>query len=225
MPFRGTTRDEAVDEFDEYDPKPYSGGYDISLTYGRPLLPSEDTCHPLSSLDNERPMQSSEFDTSAFEAEYGRKGDCYGLLPPGFKQPPETDANYPNYGHVKRGEYESEYGSSYGGRTQPQECGSGYDGRTHPQEYRSEYGSGRNPQHGSGYGRQESYGYGASVYGRSEVEGYARQGYGGSEPIYCGGESGEGHGNPNYGVDYDAEKKYHHEHHHHQHHHRHHGHD
>ncbi|KAJ1292462.1 hypothetical protein BS78_02G393200 [Paspalum vaginatum] len=37
------------DEFDEYNPHPYGGGYDISATYGSPLPPSPATCYPVAS--------------------------------------------------------------------------------------------------------------------------------------------------------------------------------
>ncbi|KAJ4826031.1 hypothetical protein Tsubulata_046365 [Turnera subulata] len=33
-------------EFEEYDPTPYGGGYDIAQTYGKPLPPSDETCYP-----------------------------------------------------------------------------------------------------------------------------------------------------------------------------------
>jgi hypothetical protein len=36
------------DEFDEYNPHPYSGGYDIAVTYGAPRPPSTATCYPVS---------------------------------------------------------------------------------------------------------------------------------------------------------------------------------
>lgn len=39
-------------EFEEYDPTPYAGGYDLALTYGEPLPPSEATCYPRSSQDS-----------------------------------------------------------------------------------------------------------------------------------------------------------------------------
>ncbi|KAL4562429.1 hypothetical protein LXL04_034632 [Taraxacum kok-saghyz] len=35
-------------EFDEYDPTPYGGGYDIVSVYGKPLPPSDQTCYPRS---------------------------------------------------------------------------------------------------------------------------------------------------------------------------------
>ncbi|KAL6657347.1 hypothetical protein ACP70R_005127 [Stipagrostis hirtigluma subsp. patula] len=37
------------DEFDDYNPHPYGGGYDIAAAYGAPLPPSPATCYPVSS--------------------------------------------------------------------------------------------------------------------------------------------------------------------------------
>ncbi|XP_047069302.1 uncharacterized protein At5g39570-like isoform X1 [Lolium rigidum] len=37
------------DEYYEYNPHPYGGGYDISATYGSPIPPSPSTCYPVSS--------------------------------------------------------------------------------------------------------------------------------------------------------------------------------
>ncbi|KAL5579198.1 hypothetical protein UlMin_011640 [Ulmus minor] len=42
-----------IPEFDEYDPTPYDGGYDISQTYGKPLPPSDQTCYPISGTASE----------------------------------------------------------------------------------------------------------------------------------------------------------------------------
>lgn len=57
-------------EFDEYDPTPYGGGYDIALTYGRPLPPSEETCYQPSSasdeFDYDRPQYTSYAEPSAY---------------------------------------------------------------------------------------------------------------------------------------------------------------
>lgn len=39
-------------DFEEYDPTPYGGGYDLARTYGEPLPPSEATCYPRSSQDS-----------------------------------------------------------------------------------------------------------------------------------------------------------------------------
>ncbi|KDP20838.1 hypothetical protein JCGZ_21309 [Jatropha curcas] len=38
-------------DFEEYDPTPYGGGYDQTVTYGKPLPPSDQTCYPRSTPD------------------------------------------------------------------------------------------------------------------------------------------------------------------------------
>jgi hypothetical protein len=53
MPFFSRGDDDQVDDYDEYDPTPYGGGYDIALTYGRPIPPSDETCYPISSASGE----------------------------------------------------------------------------------------------------------------------------------------------------------------------------
>ncbi|KAK4361005.1 hypothetical protein RND71_019957 [Anisodus tanguticus] len=40
--------------FEEYDPTPYGGGYDMAQTYGKPLLPSNEICYPRSILEPNR---------------------------------------------------------------------------------------------------------------------------------------------------------------------------
>ncbi|XP_041016096.1 uncharacterized protein At5g39570-like [Juglans microcarpa x Juglans regia] len=49
--------EDEVDDFDQYEPTPYGGGYDIVLTYDRPLPPSDETCYHFSSS-----MTSNDFD-------------------------------------------------------------------------------------------------------------------------------------------------------------------
>ena len=61
--FWGGGRADEVADFDEYDPTPYGGGYDIALTFGRPLPPSEETCYPISTATSsassyDRPQQA-----------------------------------------------------------------------------------------------------------------------------------------------------------------------
>ncbi|KAM1084706.1 hypothetical protein ACFX2I_022877 [Malus domestica] len=62
---------EATD-FDEYDPTPYGRGYDIYLTFGRPLDPSNETCYlnssPSDDFDYKRPQFSSYSEPSAYAA-------------------------------------------------------------------------------------------------------------------------------------------------------------
>lgn len=66
---------DSVDDFDEYDPTPYGGGYDLALTYGRPLDPCEEICHPISSTstssygDYERPNYSHDSEANAYGEE------------------------------------------------------------------------------------------------------------------------------------------------------------
>lgn len=37
------------DDFEDFNPHPYMGGYDIAQTYGQSLPPSDAICHPVSS--------------------------------------------------------------------------------------------------------------------------------------------------------------------------------
>lgn len=92
------TKDDAdVDDFDEYDPTPYSGGYDITVTYGRSLPPSEENCYPLSSLSGDafeyqRPVFSSSHEPSAYDNQ-------------------ALNTEYSSYARPK-----TKHGSGYGGR-------------------------------------------------------------------------------------------------------------
>ncbi|KAM0945837.1 putative PLD-regulated protein1 [Dioscorea sansibarensis] len=227
-PFWGgrSREDEAVDDFDDYDPTPYGGGYDLALTYGRPLPPSEEICHSVSSsetIDYERPHFSSGSTPSVYECEYDY-GDRYGQASQAKPQPAYGvqpvqggggSVGYGGGGHPGYGG-QSEYGSGYGS-----EQGSGYGGRPGGEEgYGPGYGGrgGRQEEegYGSGYGgrqsRQEDEGYG-SGYGRKpshQKEGYG-SGYGGrpsrqDDEGYRSGYGGrsqqEEQENPSYGFGY-----------------------
>ncbi|KAK6913292.1 hypothetical protein RJ641_022893 [Dillenia turbinata] len=126
--------DEDVDDFDEYDPNPYSGGYDMALTYGRPLPPSEETCYSLTEstsgedFDYDRPQYSDYSEPAAYadnalETEYS----SYAKYKPRPGSGPQFGAPHPPDLHRP----------GYGG---------------------SLYGSGRTDQDDSGYGRRPSYG-------------------------------------------------------------------
>ncbi|RZC68861.1 hypothetical protein C5167_032134 [Papaver somniferum] len=74
-----TNVDEAVDDFDEFDPTPYGGGYDLALAYGRPLKPCEETCYQISSTstsyggggdDNGRSSYSHDSEANAYGEEW-----------------------------------------------------------------------------------------------------------------------------------------------------------
>ncbi|CAL0334373.1 unnamed protein product [Lupinus luteus] len=51
--------------FDEYDPTPYDGGYDIAMTYGKPLPPSDEICYPRSGSTS---IISTPFDSAPVES-------------------------------------------------------------------------------------------------------------------------------------------------------------
>ncbi|KAG7017696.1 hypothetical protein SDJN02_19562, partial [Cucurbita argyrosperma subsp. argyrosperma] len=208
MPYY-TRDDEAVDDFDEYDPTPYGGGFDLFLTYGRPISPCEDTCYPHSAgnddeFDYERPQfesnaQPSAYGDDALQAEYSSysrpKPHSYCAPPRPVEQEYgsggyESARPQPAYGYQQSG---SEYGSEGYGRkseSEQQEYGSGgYRRKQESESYGSEeYGSG-------GYGRkQESESYGSGGYGRKqESESYGSGGYGGRQESDSYG-SGGGYG-------------------------------
>ncbi|XP_062087425.1 uncharacterized protein LOC133794222 [Humulus lupulus] len=50
----------AVPEFDDYDPTPYDGGFDITQTYGKPLPPSTEICYPNSATGATPPPSNAE---------------------------------------------------------------------------------------------------------------------------------------------------------------------
>eukprot|EP00258_Populus_trichocarpa_P031717 XP_024447736.1 uncharacterized protein At5g39570-like [Populus trichocarpa] len=161
MPFFSRGDDDQVDDYDEYDPTPYGGGYDIALTYGRPIPPSDETCYPISSasgeIDYDRPNYSSYSEPSAYadealETEYSsyarpkpRPGSTYGEPQPAYGFQPGMNRpglEYESDGYVKPAneEYgrrpESEYGSGGYGKPQSEEYRSGY-GRRPESEYES----------------------------------------------------------------------------------------
>ncbi|KAK9925035.1 hypothetical protein M0R45_033376 [Rubus argutus] len=59
-----TTNENGADDFEGYDPTPYEGGYDMGLTYGRPMPPSEKICYRHSSS----PAQEDDYDPPEFSS-------------------------------------------------------------------------------------------------------------------------------------------------------------
>ncbi|CAH2044970.1 unnamed protein product [Thlaspi arvense] len=160
MPYYSKDDDE-VDDFTEYDPTPYSGGYDIAVTYGRSIPPSDETCYPLSSrsgdaFEYQRPVFSSNHDPSAYgdqalNTEYSsyarpktRPGGQGGAHVEG-----EHGGRKPEHGG-SGSDFGRKPNSGYGGRTEVEygrKPESGYGGRTEV-----EYGRKPESEHGSGYG-------------------------------------------------------------------------
>lgn len=81
-------------DYAEYNPTPYAGGYDISLTYGHPLPPSDAICYP-----RNRPASSN-----------GNAGVAPSPLPP--SSGPSTTALPPAGGYQELEEPPLEYGSA-----------------------------------------------------------------------------------------------------------------
>ncbi|URE33211.1 hypothetical protein MUK42_03440 [Musa troglodytarum] len=198
-------RDEAVDDFDEYDPTPYGGGYDLSLTFGSPLPPSEKTCYPISSgasgVDYERPHYSSGSVPSANEADYE---DPYGRSRPkpqpayGFRPQQEVEeggvGDFGAYGGGRRpqpGPGYGDYGSEYGGRPKrDEEPSCGYEGCGSDEQPSSGFGRGHDQPKPYGEGEAGRYGYGSNhqgggEYGSGGGRKYQTDEYGyGAQPTY-----------------------------------------
>ena len=122
MPYY-TKDDDEVDEFNDYDPTPYSGGYDITVTYGRSVPPSDETCYPLSSrsgdaFEYERPVFSSSHEPAAY-------GDQALKTEYSSYARPKTRPGGHGGAHV-----EGEYGGSGSGSGLGRKPDSGYGGRT-----------------------------------------------------------------------------------------------
>ena len=159
MPYY-TSNDDDVDDFNDYDPTPYSGGYDITVTYGRSVPPSDETCYPLSSrsgdaFEYQRPVFSSSKEPAAYgdqalNTEYSsyarpktRPGGHGGAHVEGGKKP-EHGGSGSDFGRKPdSGRTEVEYGR------RPESGGYG-GGRTEV-----EYGRKPESEHGSGYGHSK----------------------------------------------------------------------
>ncbi|XP_059294759.1 uncharacterized protein LOC132047781 [Lycium ferocissimum] len=69
-----STKEQDDTVFEEYDPTPYGGGYDMAQTYGKPLLPSNEICYPPSIPEpNRLPLDG--FDYGTIRSPYVNHGD------------------------------------------------------------------------------------------------------------------------------------------------------
>ncbi|KAL8231498.1 hypothetical protein R6Q57_001276 [Mikania cordata] len=114
--------DEDVDDFDEHDPTPYGGGYDIALTYGRPLPPSDETCYRPSASASGRGGGSG----------YGKRND---------DEPTSGYGRRPEHGS---GGYGFEYGSGHPRRNETEANEEGYAGGGRKTYGHSDHTYGRN---------------------------------------------------------------------------------
>ncbi|CAA6659759.1 unnamed protein product [Spirodela intermedia] len=203
--------DEAVDDFDDFDPTPYGGGYDLVLTFGRPIPPSDETCYPPNAansssdtgVDYERPNYSGSARPSSYR----------------YESQPASDEGYGGYGRRPQQEeaYEEQRPYSFEGDPRPQY---GYGGQGRPSEYDSSYGR-RSEEQSHGYGDEErsrskpyrqeqSYDYEGGNYESEGRQEYGRSGSGeygyGERPRY-GQRGDEDYGRRNSGEDSDEEKE------------------
>lgn len=70
-------------DYDDYDPTPYDGGYDIAQTYGKPLKPSDQICYPRSVPEPDI--------VSSIDSSYGSIPSPYGKPENGIKKVPISD--------------------------------------------------------------------------------------------------------------------------------------
>ncbi|KAM0963979.1 hypothetical protein ACFX1T_022933 [Malus domestica] len=114
MPYYTHAGNKATD-FDEYDLTPYGRGYDIYLTFGGPLDPSNETCYlnssPSDDFDYKRPQFSSfsepfAYADEAFEDEYTH------YARPAHRPRPAVGFN-PGRGHPE-GKYKGRPQTAYG---------------------------------------------------------------------------------------------------------------
>ncbi|KAM0947986.1 putative PLD-regulated protein1 [Dioscorea sansibarensis] len=87
------------DDFDEYNPHPYQGGYDIALTYGSPLPPSSATCYP---IDGVLPASFPPPVSTPTAPVRSSNGDGAVVVP---DQPQQVDLGYPWYDHLASGSF------------------------------------------------------------------------------------------------------------------------
>uniref|UniRef100_A0A1D1XPG4 Uncharacterized protein At5g39570 n=1 Tax=Anthurium amnicola TaxID=1678845 RepID=A0A1D1XPG4_9ARAE len=94
------------ESFDEYNPHPHQGGYDIDLTYGRALPPSSAICYPISSPKAEplAALGEERLEDSPYIPSYGHRGESDQLSP--------RDAG--EYGHSSDSVEEDYYPRGYG---------------------------------------------------------------------------------------------------------------
>ncbi|KAK3188200.1 hypothetical protein Dsin_027761 [Dipteronia sinensis] len=131
-------------DFEEYDPTPYDGGYDLAQTYGKSLPHSEAICYPRSMLDSSTPPFNGFTDGKENSDESARKPYVESK-----ETPPNEDGQLVEY-KTDHGQDEKPPGSDHGQDVKPSgsDHGNGYDeGNSYEYEYEK-----ITPQTPSGYG-------------------------------------------------------------------------
>ncbi|WOH09683.1 hypothetical protein DCAR_0729141 [Daucus carota subsp. sativus] len=232
---KGHHGEDEVDDFDEYDPTPYGGGYDIHLTYGRPLPPSEETCYRANSsgsgggFDYNRPQYSTQAKPSAYGSDavddeyksYNRPTTRPGSRP-GASGGGVDESEYGgggSGGYGRKSGHDSEYGSGGGGGYGSGgggygsggggHHGSGGGGYGHHEQVGSGYGrKNDDDEYGSGYGRKSGHEQHGSEYGSGYGGRSERTEYGGHESRVSEGYGGSGYGRSEESDDDEKKKRY-----------------
>lgn len=103
-------------EFEEYDPTPYGGGYDLTQTYGKPLPPSDELCYPRS-MPNSSALPSNGVNFGSIESPYGKKDVEESAAKPHIeikRAPTNEDTLQVSNGDRQNIEYENAHGGSAG---------------------------------------------------------------------------------------------------------------
>ncbi|KAI3948247.1 hypothetical protein MKX01_014846 [Papaver californicum] len=141
--------DFGVPEFKAYNPNPYSGGYDFTLTYGKPLPPSHSTCYPssFSSLPSTNPHASL-------------NGFSYGSIPSPYGTSSKLDLTTPKPQKKEKENKNLEYDESQNGKLVDNISTNGYGNGNGSDDY--DY---RSHQSWTGYGACPSiFGYWPCLY-------------------------------------------------------------
>ncbi|XP_077235927.1 uncharacterized protein LOC143877641 [Tasmannia lanceolata] len=168
-------------DFPEYDPTPYGGGFDLVLTYGKPLSPSGKICYPRS---NSEPNSSS------------LDGSSYGSVQPPYGQHPDDHERPQNGGGLTRS-YEEERPSDASSGNWPQ---GPIPVPSHGYDYNGEsifgygYGNGYGYGYGNGHDRDHDHGHGYGDYNKPVET------YNGKEEGYGSGREEQGYGTYGYGL-------------------------
>ena len=108
---RSSSADEP-DAFEEFDPTPYGGGYDLFVTFGRPLPPSDETCYPCSAPSTSYDAPHYAADEPSPYGHHQKAQPAYGF------RPQDEQQQQPSYGG---GGYGSKPQPAYGFRAQQEE--------------------------------------------------------------------------------------------------------
>ena len=197
---------QARENYDDYDPNPYKGGYDINEAYGDVQAADEDCAYPRTEYGEDDEPQDVQYGNESNPYRRGPPGpSIYGGRPqPGAVYGGGRDRTRPSYDEAQPDDgVQTRYSRrqpAYGGDEQSgyglDEDDSGYRKPRPGYGYGDEEQSSRYRNPSPAYGQQDSSGYGNPTYGYGTEE----SGYRKPRPAYDDEETGQsGYRNPSYG--------------------------